>query len=179
MRSVCTTQLKRNIRVGAAVTLLFVVVLAAAYALYTREPELLDPNELPGEPVALDEAYGYSQLAPQGIPCVVRLCGNPEIDGKDVYLNLTSLEVNSYLVRAEIYSVVVEVNPSTGEQKTAPDKLLGKTGFIRPGTYVEKLELDKGLKNGETPVYIKIALREEETGHSGGSFYVGTTFVKD
>ena len=179
MRSVCTTHLKQNIRIGAVIALVFAVVLAAAYALYNRETELLDPNALPGEPVALEEAYGYSQLAPQGVPCVVRLCGNPEVDGKDVSLNLTSLDANSYLVRAEIYSVAVEVNSTTGEQKPVPDKLLGQTGFIRPGTYVEKLHLDKGLKKGETPVYIKIALRDEETGHSGGSFYVGTTFVKD
>lgn len=179
MRSVCTTQLKRNIRIGALAVLLAAAVLAAAYALYTREPELLDPNALPGEPVALEDAYGYSQLAPQGVPCVVRLCGSPKIDGKDVYLNLTSPEGNVYLVRAEVYSVAVETDPSTGEKKPVPDKLLGKTGFIRPGTYVEKLRLDKGLSGGENSVYIKLALRDEESGRSGGSFYVGTTFVKN
>lgn len=178
MRSVCTTQLKQNIRIGLAVTLLVAVVLAVSYALYTREPELLEPNELPGEPIALPAEYGYSELMPQGLPCVIRICGMPKVDGKDVYLNLTSPAVNSYLVRAEVYSVKVDVNAATGQAKPAPDKLLGKTGFIHPGTYVEKLTLDKGLKNGENPVYIKIALREEDTGHSGGFFYLGTTFVK-
>lgn len=178
MRSVCTTQLKQNIRLGVAVALLVAAVLAASYALYTREPDLLEPNELPGEPIALPAEYGYSELIPQGLPCVIRICGTPKVDGKDVYLNLTSPEVNSYLVRAEVYSVKVEVDAATGERKPAPDKLLGKTGFIHPGTYVEKLHLDKGLKNGENPVYIKIALRESETGHSGGFFYLSTTFIK-
>lgn len=178
MRAVCTTQLKQNIRIGAAITLLVALVLAAAYALYTREPELIDPAETVGEPIVLDSAYGYSELAPQGMACVVRLCGTPQVDGKTVYLNLTSPEYNVYLMRAEVYSVKLEVNASTGEQKPVPDKLLGKTGFIRPGTYVEKLQLDKALKDGETPVCIKIGLRDQETGHSGGFFYLTTTFVK-
>lgn len=178
MRSVCTTQLKQNLRTGAAVALLVAVVLALSYALYTRKPELIDPAETAGEPIALDAVYGYSELTPQGLPCTVRLCGTPKVEGKDIYLNLTSPEYNIYLMRAEVYSVKLEVNAATGEQKPAPDQLLGKTGYIHPGTYVEKLTLDKGLKNGENPVYIKIVLREEDGGHSGGSFYLGTTFVK-
>lgn len=177
MHFVCKTQLKQNIRTGLAVFLLVAVVGAISYALYTREPELIDPAETAGEPIALDAAYGYSELTPQGLPCAVRLCGMPKVEGKDVYLNLTSPDYNIYLVRAEVYSVVME-DSGNGQQKPAPGKLLGKTGFIHPGTYVEKLQLDKNLNSGETPVYIKIALREEDTGHSGGFFYVGTTFVK-
>ena len=177
MRSICMTQLKQNIRIGILVTLLIALVLGLCYALYTREPELLDPNELPGEPVALAQEYGYTQLMPQGFPGVVRLCGTPKVEGKDVYLNLTNLEGNAYLMRAEIYTVEVQVT-AEGEQKPTPGKLLGKTGFIHPGSYVEILHLDKSLKAGENPVYIKIALRDEETGHSGGSFYAGTTLVK-
>ena len=178
MRSVCMTQLKRNIRAGALVGLLVAVVLVASYALYHREPEIIDPAETVGEPIALDEAYGYSELTPPSLACTVRLCGTPEVDGKDVYLYLTSVEYNAYLIRAEIYDVQMQVNEATGEKKPSPGKLLGQTGFIHPGTYVEKLHLDKGLKNGENPVYIKIALRDEESGCSEGFFYLGTTFVK-
>ena len=178
MHSVCKTQLKQNIRTGLAVFLLVAVVSAIAYALYMREPELIDPAETPGEPIALDAVYGYSEMTPPSLPCTVRLCGTPKVEGKDVYLNLTSPSSNIYLMRAEIYTVALHMDAATGQQKPVPDKLLGKTGFIHPGTYVEKLHLDKGLKNGENPVYIKIALREDQTGHSGGFFYLGTTLVK-
>ena len=67
---------------------------------------------------------------------------------------------------------------SSGKQTFLPDKLLGRTGFIHPGTYVEKVTLDKELSDGDTPVYIKIALRDGETGQSLGSFLVGTTLHK-
>lgn len=178
MRSVCTTQLKQNIRIGLAAVLVVAAALAAAYALYTREPDILDPNGQPGQPEALAQELGYTELYPQGLPCRVRLCATPRVDGKDVYLNLTNPDTNAHLLRAEIYSVQLETDPSTGQQKPVPGELLGKSGFLHPGTYVEVVRLDKGLNSGENPVYIKIALREEDTGHSGGFFYLGTTFVK-
>ena len=178
MRFVCMTQLKRNIRTGLVVGLVVAAVLALSYALYTRQGDIMDPNEQSGEPVALAQELGYSELVPPGISCRVRLCGTPKVEGRDVYLNLTNPAHNSYLLRAEIYTVKAQRDASTGQTTTVPDKLLGMSGFIHPGTYVEKVRLDQELKNGENPVYIKIALREEDTGHSGGFFYLGTTFVK-
>lgn len=178
MHSVCRTQLKRNLLLGAAVVLVVALFVAALLLLPDRTPTLIDTGELPGEPQALPAEYGYTQVSPPTGGCTIRFCGNPQIDGKDVYLYLTNLPANAHLVRAEVYQAVAVVDKSTGQGSYEPGKQLGSTGFIHPGTYVEKVTLDKRLKDSETRVYIKIATRNEETGQSEGFFYVGTVLSK-
>lgn len=88
---------------------------------------------------------------------------------------LTSPADNDVLIRAELYSVKTVYDESTGQATFLPDKLLGKTGFIRPGTYVEKVRV-KGLRSGEnTKVMVKISTMYEESGTSKGIFYIRTT----
>ena len=88
---------------------------------------------------------------------------------------LTSPADNDVLIRAELYSVKTVYDESTGQATFFPDKLLGKTGFIRPGTYVEKVRV-KGLRSGEnTKVMVKIPTMYEESGTSKGIFYIRTT----
>ena len=130
-----------------------------------------------GVPAALPEEYGYTFYMPQGYNAAAQVCGNPKIEGRDVYLYLTNPIQNPCQMRAEVFTVKAGVD-SSGKQTFLPDKLLGRTGFIHPGTYVEKVTLDKELSDGDTPVYIKIALRDDETGQSLGSFLVGTTLHK-
>ena len=178
MHSVCRTQLKRNLLLGAAVVLVVALFVAVLLLLPDRTSTLIDAGELSGEPQALPEAYGYTQVAPPTGGCTIRFCGAPVVDGKDVYLYLTNLPINAHLVRAEVYEAIVVVDKSTGQGSYEPGKQLGSTGFIHPGTYVEKVTLDKRLKDAETRVYIKIATRNQETGQSEGYFYVGTTFSK-
>ena len=56
-----------------------------------------------------------------------------------------------------------------------PDKLLGRTGFIHAGTFVEKVKV-KGLRSGEeTKVMVKISTMYEDTRTSKGIFYIRTT----
>lgn len=178
MHFVCRTQLKRNLLLGAAVVLVVALFVTALLLLPEPASTLIDPSELPGEPQALPAEYGYTQVSPPTGGCTIRFCGDPQIDGKDAYLYLTSLPVNTHLVRAEVYQAVAVTDKSTGQSKLEPGKLLGSTGFIHPGTYVEKVTLDHRLKNPQTPVYIKIATRNPETGQSEGFFYVGTTLTK-
>lgn len=178
MHSVCRTQFKRNLLLGAAVVLVLAVFAAVLVLLSGRTPDLIDQGELPGEPQALPEKYGYTQVSPPQGGSTIRFCGDPLVDGKVVYLYLTNLPVNSHLVRAEVYEAVPVVNPSTGQGSYEPGDRLGSTGFIHPGTYVESLTLDKRLKQAETRVYIKIATRNQETGQSEGFFYVGTVLSK-
>ena len=58
------------------------------------------------------------------------------------------------------------------------DELLGKTGFIRPGEYVETLTLDNKLKDSETYAMIKIATYNIDDGTSNGTFFVNTILYK-
>lgn len=178
MHSICRTQLKRNLLLGAAAVLVLVVFVAVLVFFPGRTPAVMDSGELPGEPQALPAEYGYTQVAPPQMNCAIRFCGEPPVDGKDVYLYLTSMPTNGVLIRAEIYEAVVSVDRATGQSTYVPGDRLGSTGFIHPGTYVEKVTLDKRLRAGETRVYIKIATRNEESGRSEGFFYVATTLKK-
>lgn len=177
MHHICRTQLKRSIMRAVVLAAAVLAVVLAAVFLLERNSDLIDQGELQGAPAALEERYGYTELSPQGL-CTVRLCGNPLIDNKEVYLYLTNLPSNAHLIRAEIYEAAVSVNDQTGAESYVPGKLLGRTGFIHPGTYVEELTLNKPLAADETRVYIKIALRNAETGQSEGYFYLGTILCK-
>lgn len=172
MRSVCRTQLKRNIMLIAALVLMVALFAVAALWILSRPVELMDENALPGEPQALADELGYSHLEQAGFGSV-RLCGNPVVDGKDVYIYLTNLPSNLHLMRAEIYTAK-QVTNSSGEKRWEPNKFLGRTGFIEPGTYVEKVSLDKNLPRGKSMVIIKVALRNAETGGSEGFLYLNT-----
>lgn len=180
MRRVCRTQLKRILLLSLPVLAVFALLTAGTIyflSLPTEVAALTDPGEQPGIPEALPEEYGYTLYTPQGIQAAVQLCGNPRIEGNTVYLYLTSPAANICQMRAEIYTVKVGVD-GNGKQTFLPDRLLGRTGFIHPGTWVESVTLDEALPGAETPIYIKIALRDAETGHSQGSFLVGTTFYR-
>ena len=63
----------------------------------------------------------------------------------------------------------------SGQGSFLPDKLLGKTGFIHPGTYVEKVKV-RGVRAGvETKIMVKISTMYEDTQMSKGIFYIRTT----
>lgn len=177
MHSVCRTQLKRTILFSALTAVIVIAIAAAIVMLFGRTSDLMDPNAVAGQPPVLDEQYRYTELSPQNL-CTIGLCGMPEVDGKNVHLYLTNPSTNEHLVRAEIYTAKQVTNPATGEVSFEPEKLLGKTGFITPGSYVQTLELEKALKDAQTRVYIKIALRNAENGNSEGYFHVGTVLVK-
>lgn len=172
MRSFCRTQLKRNILLIAALVLVVAVFAVAAVWILGRPVELMDENAIAGEPQALPDEAGYSHLDQVGFGSV-RMCGNPAVDGKDVYIYLTNLPSNLHLMRAEIYTAK-QVTNSAGEKRWEPNKFLGRTGFIEPGTYVEKVSLDKKLPRGQSMVIIKVSLRNAETGGSEGFLYLNT-----
>ena len=180
MPHICRTQLRRILMLALPFALVCLLLLGGTVYFLTRPVEvaaLTDPGETPGIPAALPQEYGYTLYAPQGYNAEVQVCADPRIEGSTVYLYLTNPEVNFCQMRAEIYTVKVGVD-SSGKQTFLPDRLLGRTGFIHPGTYVETVELDQGLTAAETPIYIKIALRDPETGKSLGTFQIGTTFYK-
>jgi hypothetical protein len=180
MRRVCRTQLKQTLQIAVPLVLVALALLGGTVYFLTRPTEvaaLTDPGEQAGIPAALPEEYGYTLYTPQGYNAAVQVCGNPRIEDRAVHLYLTNPAFNSCQLRAEVYTVKA-AKDSSGKQSFLPDKLLGRTGFIHPGTWVQTLTLDEPLRAAETPIYIKIALRDPESGSSMGSFLVGTTFYK-
>lgn len=175
MRSVCRTQLKRTALLVSAVAALSLVILVAGIWLLTRPVDIMETAAVPGEPEGLPQEMGYSQLVQPGFG-VVRLCGNPMVNGKDVRLYLTNPDGNLHLLRAEVYTAIPRTN--AGKATWEPGKFLGRTGFIEPGTYVETLTLDKPLSAGENKVLVKLAMRNAETGQSEGFVYLNMVVKK-
>lgn len=171
MRSVCRTQLKKTALMAAAVTALSLIILVVGIWFLNRPVDIMEANAVSGIPEALPQEVGYSQFVQPGFG-LIYLCGNPPVDGKELSLYLTNPTVNPHLLRAEVYTAVPRTDPSTGKTTWEPDKLLGKTGFLAPGTYVEKVTLSKALPAGETRILVKTALRNAETGQSEGFVFL-------
>ena len=174
MHSVCRTQLKRNILFAAIAVILLGGIIALYVFVFSRPIDVMDGDAIVGQPVALDESYGYSELAPQGL-CVVRLCGTPLVkDGRDVFFYFTNPEVNVHPMRIDVYRAKLVIDPSTGKGSYQPDEHLGNSGFVAPGSYIESVRLDTELTE-QTPIIVKVGLRNEQTGVSEGYFYLNIT----
>ena len=138
-----------------------VLVVAAAVAVFawlvSIEAPFIDENAVVGSPEKLLEGNEtYNLYSAQGI-CDAALCDLPEVtDGKNVHLFLTNPETSSVYIRAEIYTVAFVRNANGQVTDYYHDELLVKTGFIRPGEYVETLVLDDALDAAETYAMIKI-----------------------
>ncbi len=177
-KKICYTSLVRNIIFGVVALLIISLSILLFAFMITREPELLDSKRTVGTPGELPEEYGYSVYSATDI-CDIAICGAPDIiDGKEVKLYLTNPETNDLYIRAEIYTVKFTYNENGEITAAEPDKLIGKSGFICPGEYVESLTLKKRLSKEQTPVMIKIATYSPDDETSRGFFYINTTLVK-
>lgn len=176
MHSVCRTQLKRNIFIAAIVAVLLCGLVALYVFVFSLPVDIMDDSAIVGQPLALDDSYGYSELMPQGL-CVVRLCGTPRIDdGRDVFFYFTNPEVNVHPMRIDVYRAKLVIDPSTGKGTYHPDEHLGNSGFVAPGSYIESVRLNTQLTE-QTPVMVKVGLRNEQTGVSEGYFYLNLTLT--
>ena len=174
MHSYSKTKLKKDLRT-ALIVLAVIAIIAVAFVLIIRmEPQMIDRNETPGEPPDAEAITGYVAYETPDV-CKVKICCEPEIEGGYASIYLTSPSDNDVLIRAELYSVKTVYNEQTGQATFLPDKLLGKTGFIHPGNYVEKVRVS-GIRAGEeTKVMVKISTMYEESRTSKGIFYIRTT----
>lgn len=173
MSKICYTSLRRTMLLVLAALMMIAVAVGIFLWMLTIEPDIYDENCEVGVPEALPAEMGYS-FYPAAEICDVWLCGNPNFDGKNIDFFLTNPESNEGLsLRVEIYTMKVTYDENGKPSNPTPDKLLGKSGFVRPGEYVKTVKLDKTLKE-QTPVILKIGTYLEETGKSNGFFYVST-----
>lgn len=177
MRKICYTSFRRTVVWTVAAVLALVIAVTAFVILLGLEPELLDSGRQAGVPASVAEEYGYTPYSAEGI-CDVVLCGNPEVEGKEVRLYLTNPETNTVWLRAEIYSVAFTYDAAGNITAANPDKLLGRSGFLRPGEYVETVSLSRELRDERTYVMIKISTYVEKTRTSNGFFYINTALYR-
>ena len=174
MHSFSKTKLKKDILIVLAVLAVVAVLVTGMILIIRMEPKMIDKNETAGEPQDQSAIAGYVAYEAPDV-CKVKICCEPTLNGGYASIWLTNPADNDVLVRAELYSVKTVYNTETGQATFLPDKLLGKTGFIRPGTFVEKVKV-KGLRSGEeTKVMVKISTMYEDTRTSKGIFYIRTT----
>ncbi len=173
MFSFSRTKMKKDLRIAVAVIAVFALAFAGLIFVIRMEPRILDKSETAGEPENRSAIVGYESYEVPDV-CKVKICCEPLLENGYASIYLTSPSDNNVLIRAELYSVKIAYDESTGQATFLPDKLLGKTGFIHPGSYVEKVKV-KGLKAGEeTKVLVKISTMYEASGTSNGSFYIRT-----
>lgn len=174
MHAFSRTKLKRDALLALAVAAVAAFLVVGFVLILRMEPRLIDEHETPGEPPNAAEIRGYTAYAAPDV-CQVRLCGEPTLDGGYANLYLTNPAANDVLLCAELYSVKVVKNGQTGQQSFQPDKLIGKTGFLHPGTYVQKVKV-KGIRQGEENwVMVKISTMFEDSRMSNGFFYIRMT----
>ena len=84
----------------------------------------------------------------------IGLCSNPTMSDAELQVWFTSPDTNQVWMR-------LQVCDSDGE-------VLGETGVIRPGEYVESIQLARQVKSGEEAVF-RITGYTPETWHSAGN----------
>lgn len=173
MKSICYTSLRQAIKFILAALILIILAVGIFLWMLTIKPNIYDKNRKSGIPEALPEEFGYTCYQAQDI-CDVWICGNPYFDGKNVDFYVTNPTTNEGIaIRAEIYTVAFTRDENGNITGTFPDELLGRSGFIHAGEYIQTIKLDETLKT-QTPVILKIGTYVEETEKSNGFFYITT-----
>ncbi len=145
------------------VTVLSVAVAATVLCLAGDEAEFVAPpfesNAVLGTP-SVPEDLGYSEVYRDGMGYRFSVCGNVTLDGNEAAIFLTNPEGSGIWLKLR----VLDQNGS----------LLGETGLIKPGEYVEAVTLTGDLPVG-TAVVLKIMGYEPETYHSVGAVSLRTS----
>ena len=118
-------------------------------------PPPFDSAAVVGTPEVPD-GLGYNELDCQVYK--VSLCGKLNADG---HIWLTNPESNEVWLKVRILD--------------AKGNILGETGLVRPGEYVQTVELTTIPKSG-TPITLKIMAYEPDTYYSAGAASLNTTF---
>ena len=171
MQKICYTSLKQTL----FITLIGVLIVAFAIGIFvwilSIEPPFFDEESKVGFPQEIPKEKGFSYFNEADV-CAAYLCQNPDFDGKNADLFFTSPEENEgYFIRVEVYTVDYLYDENGKKTGTKLGDLLGKSGFIRPGEYVETVHLKKKLKE-QTFVALKVGVYEEATGRNRGSMLI-------
>ena len=119
-------------------------------------PPPFDSSAIVGTP-AVPDGLGYNELDCQVYK--VSLCGKLNASG-DIWL--TNPESNEVWLKVRVL-----------DEK---GNIVGETGLVRPGEYVQTVELTTIPKSG-TPITLKIMAYEPETYYSAGAASLNTTFA--
>lgn len=140
----------------AAVGMVLALKLGGQRAELVFTPPAFDPSAAEGVPQP-EESLGYGQLDAEVYQ--VSLCGRPALTGKSLKVYLTNPEGNAVWLKVRIC--------------TEDGEVLGESGLLRPGEYLETVELVRTLSEN-TAIQMRIMAYEPETYHSAGAVSLST-----
>lgn len=106
------------------------------------------------------EMLGYTELYQEGMAYRVSVCGVPLVEGQSLSIYFTNTEGNEKYLKLRVLDT--------------EGNILGETGLLQPGEYVECVELAETLSSG-TAVKLKIMGYEPEDYSSAGSVVLNVT----
>ena len=157
---------KQNIQVIVLAAVFAVAVIIMIVALFAPKeaergefvPPTFDASAVEGTP-EVPEGLGYSAPFQEGMAYRFAVCGNVLMDDRQALVYFTNPAENETWTKLRIYD--------------ESGNVLGETGLIKPGEYVQYVELDKELTPG-TPIKLKIMGYEPDTYLSAGSVALNT-----
>ena len=123
----------------------------------TFTPPPFEEAAVTGTP-QVSEELGWQELDAQAFR--VSVCGKVVLEGNQADVWLTNPESNTVWLKLRILD--------------ADGAVLGETGLIRPGEYVQSVTFDTVPASGAT-ISMKVMAYEPETYHSGGAVTLNTT----
>lgn len=153
---------KKNLPLVLSAVICAVSVVVMLFALSSKQepvrdeftPPPFDAAALSGTPTVPD-GLGYSELDCGGYK--VSLCGKMNESGS---IYLTNPESNTVWLKVRVL-----------DEKGS---ILGETGLVKPGEYVQTVALENAPKPG-SPITLKIMAYEPETYYSAGAVALNTT----
>ena len=124
-------------------------------------PPPFDGGAVVGSP-AVPEGLGWQELDAQAY--IVGICGKFIPNGNTADICLTNPEGNTVWLKVRVL-----------DEKGS---ILGETGLVRPGEYVQSVELDTVPKTG-TPIVLKIMAYQPDTYYSEGAVSLNTTISEE
>ena len=154
---------KRIAILGSVLAVVFtIMIVALSIPRETEWGEFVPPEfeaaAVTGTPEVPD-GLGYSAPYQDGMAYRFAVCGNVLMEGKQALVYFTNPAENDTWTKLRFYDEA--------------GNLLGETGLLKPGEYVQYVELNNELAPG-TPIKLKIMGYEPETYTSAGAVVLNT-----
>ena len=154
---------KRIAILGYVLAVVFIIMIVALSIPREAEwgefvPPEFEAAAVTGTPEVPD-GLGYSAPYQDGMAYRFAVCGNVLMEGKQALVYFTNPAENDTWTKLRVYD--------------ENGNILGETGLLKPGEYVQYVELDKELTPG-TPIKLKIMGYEPDTYLSAGSVVLNT-----
>lgn len=122
-------------------------------------PPAFDSTAVAGIPT-VEDSLAWMEVSQEGMSFSAHVCGEVIINNSKADIYFTSAEENQVWLKLRVLD--------TG------GNILGETGLIRPGEYVQSVIFDTLPENGET-IRLKLMSYEPETYYSAGAVMLNTT----